>query len=53
MAVRGLMLQARLTDRSLAWLRNRYIKLFFEDGCCCEPLAADAVRVSYLFLICR
>lgn len=43
--VRGIKRQQRLADRSMFWLKEQFIKLYFEDGCCCEPLAADAIRM--------
>ncbi|XP_075989558.1 1-phosphatidylinositol 4,5-bisphosphate phosphodiesterase epsilon-1-like [Anticarsia gemmatalis] len=43
--IRALMSQAKLADRSLAWLKNKYTALYYEDGCCCEPLVSDAIRV--------
>lgn len=44
--IRALMSQAKLADRTLAWLKNKYIALYYEDGCCCEPLVSDAIRVN-------
>ncbi|VVD02839.1 unnamed protein product [Leptidea sinapis] len=43
--VKALMQQARLADRSLLWLKNKYTALYYEDGCCCEPLVSDAIRI--------
>ncbi|CAH2062142.1 unnamed protein product, partial [Iphiclides podalirius] len=43
--IRALMTQTRLADRSLAWLKNKYTALYYEDGCCCEPVVSDAIRV--------
>ncbi|KAJ2938698.1 hypothetical protein O0L34_g12025 [Tuta absoluta] len=43
--IRALLSQAKLADRSLAWLKNKYTALYYEDGCCCEPLVSDAIRV--------
>ncbi|KAJ0170027.1 hypothetical protein K1T71_014633 [Dendrolimus kikuchii] len=43
--IRALMSQAKLADRSLAWLKNKYTALYYEEGCCCEPLVSDAIRV--------
>lgn len=43
--VRGIKRQQRLADRSMFWLKEQYTQLYFEDGCCCEPLAADAIRM--------
>ncbi|XP_073964355.1 1-phosphatidylinositol 4,5-bisphosphate phosphodiesterase epsilon-1-like [Choristoneura fumiferana] len=54
--IRALMSQAKLADRSLAWLKNKYTALYYEDGCCCEPwsamlygcLAAESPRAAVL-----
>lgn len=43
--VKGIKRQQKLADRSMLWLKEQYIQLFFEDASCCEPLAADAIRV--------
>lgn len=43
--LRALMRQAALIDGSLSWLRATYTRLYYEDGCCCEPLASDAIKV--------
>ncbi|CAG9574961.1 unnamed protein product [Danaus chrysippus] len=43
--VKALISQTKLADRSLAWLKNKYTALYYEDGCCCEPLVSDAIRV--------
>ncbi|XP_053623157.1 1-phosphatidylinositol 4,5-bisphosphate phosphodiesterase epsilon-1-like isoform X2 [Plodia interpunctella] len=43
--IRALMSQNKLADRSLTWLKNKYTALYYEDGCCCEPLVTDAIRV--------
>lgn len=37
--------QKQLADRRLLWLREQYMQLYHEDGYCCGPLAADAIRV--------
>lgn len=37
--------QKRLSDRRLLWLGEQYMQLYHEDGYCCGPLAADAIRV--------
>lgn len=42
--VKGIKRQQKLADRSMLWLKEQYIQLYFEDACCCEPLAADAIR---------
>lgn len=41
--IKGIKRQQKLADRSMLWLKEQYIQLYFED--CCEPLAADAIRV--------
>lgn len=33
-----------LSDRRMLWLRDQYMQLYHEDGYCCGPLAADAIR---------
>ncbi|KAG7298450.1 hypothetical protein JYU34_018078 [Plutella xylostella] len=43
--IKSLISQSKLADRSLAWLKNKYTALYYEDGCCCEPLVSDAIRV--------
>ncbi|XP_013163517.1 PREDICTED: 1-phosphatidylinositol 4,5-bisphosphate phosphodiesterase epsilon-1-like [Papilio xuthus] len=43
--IRALMTQTKLADRSLAWLKNKYTALYYEDNCCCEPVVSDAIRV--------
>ncbi|CAH0730128.1 unnamed protein product, partial [Brenthis ino] len=43
--IKALISQTKLADRSLAWLKNKYTALYYEDGCCCEPLVSDAIRV--------
>ncbi|CAH0559692.1 unnamed protein product [Brassicogethes aeneus] len=43
--VKGLSRQMSLCDRRLLWLREQYVQLYHEDGYCCGPLAADAIRV--------
>ncbi|KAJ8935902.1 hypothetical protein NQ318_016235 [Aromia moschata] len=42
--IRGLSRQTTLCDRRLLWLREQYTQLYHEDGYCCGPLAADAIR---------
>lgn len=44
--IKGLCRQQTLCDRRLLWLREQYMQLYHEDGYCCGPLAADAIRVS-------
>ncbi|XP_037922568.1 1-phosphatidylinositol 4,5-bisphosphate phosphodiesterase epsilon-1-like [Hermetia illucens] len=41
--VRGIKRQQRLADRSMLWLKEQYLQLFYEEAS--EPLAADAIRV--------
>lgn len=43
--IHGLIRQQSLSDRRLFWLREQYMQLYHEDGYCCGPLAADAIRV--------
>ncbi|XP_069363743.1 1-phosphatidylinositol 4,5-bisphosphate phosphodiesterase epsilon-1-like isoform X2 [Maniola hyperantus] len=43
--IKSLISQTKLADRSLAWLKNKYTALYYEDACCCEPLVSDAIRV--------
>ncbi|KRT86875.1 C2 domain containing protein, partial [Oryctes borbonicus] len=42
--ISGLARQNNLSDRRLLWLREQYMQLYHEDGYCCGPLAADAIR---------
>ncbi|KAF2901192.1 hypothetical protein ILUMI_04995 [Ignelater luminosus] len=42
--IHGLIRQQSLSDRRLFWLREQYMQLYHEDGYCCGPLAADAIR---------
>lgn len=44
--IRAINRQRKLSDRRLLWLREQYMQLYHEDGYCCGPLAADAIRVS-------
>ncbi|XP_047518613.1 1-phosphatidylinositol 4,5-bisphosphate phosphodiesterase epsilon-1-like isoform X1 [Pieris napi] len=43
--IKALISQTKLADRSLTWLKNKYTGLYYEDGCCCEPLVSDAIRI--------
>lgn len=43
--IKSIKRQQKLADRSMLWLKEQYIQMYFEDGSCCEPLAADAIRV--------
>lgn len=43
--VKGIKRQQSLADRSMLWLKEQYIQLYYEDAMCSEPLAADAIRV--------
>ena len=47
--LRGIRKQISLVDRSMLWLKELYIQLFYENGGC-EPLASDAIRVCKHFL---
>ncbi|KAG5673905.1 hypothetical protein PVAND_003906 [Polypedilum vanderplanki] len=51
--LRGIRKQISLIDRSMLWLKELYIQLFYENGGC-EPLASDAIRAfggtDYSFL---
>ncbi|XP_028982288.1 1-phosphatidylinositol 4,5-bisphosphate phosphodiesterase epsilon-1 [Diachasma alloeum] len=42
--LRGLKRQNQLTDRRSRWLKEKYLQLYFEEGCL-EPTTADAIRV--------
>lgn len=42
--LRGIKRQQNLTDRSLLWLKDLYIQLFFENKG--QPLVADAIKVT-------
>ncbi|CAG9818280.1 unnamed protein product [Phaedon cochleariae] len=42
--IKGLTRQQALCDRRLLWLKEQYMQLYHEDGYCCGPLAADAIR---------
>ncbi|XP_074103841.1 1-phosphatidylinositol 4,5-bisphosphate phosphodiesterase epsilon-1 isoform X1 [Cotesia typhae] len=42
--LRGLKRQQQLTDRRSRWLKEKYLQLYFEEGCV-EPTTADAIRV--------
>lgn len=48
--LRGIRKQISLVDRSMLWLKELYIQLFYENGGC-EPLASDAIRVCEYFLL--
>lgn len=43
--------QKSLCDRRLFELREQYMQLYHEDGYCCGPLAADAIRVRVSYLV--
>ena len=43
--IKGIKRQQKLADRSMLWLKEQYIKLYFEDSQCNEPMAADAIQV--------
>ena len=38
-------IQQRIPDRRLQWLKEQYLNLFFEEGRCQGPTAAEAVKV--------
>lgn len=42
--LRGIKRQQNLTDRSLLWLKDLYIQLYFENKG--QPLVADAIKVT-------
>lgn len=42
--LRGLKRQQQLTDRRSRWLKEKYLQLFFEEGCL-EPMTADAIKI--------
>lgn len=42
--LRGLKRQNQLTDRRSRWLKEKYLQLYFEEGCL-EPTTADAIRI--------
>ncbi|XP_058453692.1 LOW QUALITY PROTEIN: 1-phosphatidylinositol 4,5-bisphosphate phosphodiesterase epsilon-1-like [Malaya genurostris] len=43
--LRGLRRQQSLIDRSMLWLKELYINLYFEEGLCSEPTVANAIKV--------
>lgn len=43
--IKGIKRQQRLADRSMLWLKEKYIQLYFDDGMCIEPLANDALKL--------
>ncbi|XP_062559576.1 1-phosphatidylinositol 4,5-bisphosphate phosphodiesterase epsilon-1-like [Armigeres subalbatus] len=42
--LRGFRRQQCLIDRSMLWLKQLYIHLYFEEGSCSEPTVADAIK---------
>ncbi|XP_046688497.1 uncharacterized protein LOC124374291 isoform X3 [Homalodisca vitripennis] len=42
--VRGLKRQLQQSDRRVIWLKEQYLQLYYEEGCC-GPLTVDAIRV--------
>ncbi|XP_055641990.1 1-phosphatidylinositol 4,5-bisphosphate phosphodiesterase epsilon-1-like isoform X2 [Toxorhynchites rutilus septentrionalis] len=42
--LRGFRRQQSLIDRSMLWLKELYIQLYFEEGACSEPTVADAIK---------
>lgn len=43
--IKGIKRQQRLADRSMIWLKEKYVQLYFDDGMCVEPLANDALKL--------
>lgn len=43
--IKGIKRQQRLADRSMLWLKEKYVQLYFDDGMCVEPLANDALKI--------
>lgn len=43
--IKGIKRQQRLADRSMLWLKEKYVQLYFEDRMCVEPLANDALKL--------
>ncbi|KAG8182202.1 hypothetical protein JTE90_004139 [Oedothorax gibbosus] len=44
-AIGELQKQKMLSDRRIAWLKEKYLHLYFEDLVCCGPTPADAIQV--------
>lgn len=42
--LRGIRKQMSLVDRSMLWLKELYIQLYYENGSS-EPLASDSIKV--------
>ncbi|XP_055588696.1 1-phosphatidylinositol 4,5-bisphosphate phosphodiesterase epsilon-1-like [Uranotaenia lowii] len=42
--LRGFRRQHCLIDRSMLWLKELYIQLYFQEGVCAEPTVADAIK---------
>lgn len=42
--LRGFRRQQSLIDRSMLWLKELYIQLYFEEGMCSEPTVSDAIK---------
>ncbi|XP_050082243.1 1-phosphatidylinositol 4,5-bisphosphate phosphodiesterase epsilon-1-like [Anopheles aquasalis] len=42
--LRGIRRQQILIDRSMLWLKELYIQLYFDEGACSEPTVADAIK---------
>lgn len=38
-------------DRRVFWLKEQYLQLFFEEGHCLAPTMADAIRVSFSYIL--
>lgn len=47
--LRGIKRQQNLTDRSLLWLKELYVQLYFENNG--QPLVADAIKVNHSLLV--
>lgn len=43
--IKGIKRQQRLADRSMLWLKEKYVQLYFENRMCAEPLANDALKL--------
>uniref|UniRef100_A0A8D8DQH2 1-phosphatidylinositol 4,5-bisphosphate phosphodiesterase epsilon-1 n=1 Tax=Culex pipiens TaxID=7175 RepID=A0A8D8DQH2_CULPI len=42
--LRGFRRQQSLIDRSMLWLKELYIQLYYEEGMCSEPTVSDAIK---------
>lgn len=43
--IKGIKRQQCLADRTMLWLKEKYVQLYFEDRMCVEPLANDALKL--------